>query len=205
MTRDISQYYDQIKDHYLETVEDGERIKAFYLRKDQGRMMSVLLIFSPEGIIITGDLNPDPRGKGVIARGHTLTWLFGSLEPRYMASKFLEKKWSPLLLKESIEEYIKEFPEQEREERCDWKIGPYTKEQWTETEALKFYISKDELIESYEEAEHYLPRYKSFDRWLCPYDPDFLVDGGYGYDPAEVGWLAAIQKRFRELFDEAKK
>lgn len=55
-------YDDTFKDHYLEQVLDAEKFKAFYLKQPgMGRMQSAMFLFTPEGIIICGDLCPFTR------------------------------------------------------------------------------------------------------------------------------------------------
>jgi hypothetical protein len=60
-----------------------------------GRMQSCLIMFSPEGINILGDLCPgnDARNSGVHAYGYGLDWFAGHLSWSYLCEKFLSKEW----------------------------------------------------------------------------------------------------------------
>lgn len=64
---------DMLRDHVLQVSLDEKRWKAFYLRDQKcnlGRMQSTCILFTPEGIVIFGDLCPgnDDRNSGVIDR-----------------------------------------------------------------------------------------------------------------------------------------
>src|SRR5579885_1302548 len=92
---------DDLKDHVLEEFSAGEKIRAFYLRhpdrKKYGRLESTLLLFTPEGIVLMGDMCPGgPRNQGSISdRGCTPEW-FAALsqdDQSYLCARFLAKEW----------------------------------------------------------------------------------------------------------------
>lgn len=95
----LKSFTDMLKDHFL--IEQGgtDRIRAFYLKhKDRqiyGRMQSTYFLFTPEGIIITGDLCPgnDNRNSGVHAFGYNFDWFVSRLSEDYICSKFLDESW----------------------------------------------------------------------------------------------------------------
>lgn len=86
---------ESLRDHVLEEFPAGDRIRAFYLKKPGGgRMMSTLILFTPEGIVICGDLNPHPTGRGSASCfGYGLPWFASELDGGYLCSKFLDKEW----------------------------------------------------------------------------------------------------------------
>lgn len=88
-------YRDMLKNHFLEEVLDSPKFQAFYLKEPGlGRMQSTLILFTPEGIIITGDLCPgnDPRNSGVTSSlGYGINWFAGKLSPCYLCEKFLSE------------------------------------------------------------------------------------------------------------------
>lgn len=89
-------YDEMFAQHHLEQVLDTETFKAFYLKETgMGRMQSCLILFTPEGINICGDLCPgnDPRNSGVHAFGYGLNWFAGELSWSYLCEKFLSKEW----------------------------------------------------------------------------------------------------------------
>lgn len=89
-----------LKDHTLEQVLDTPNFKAFYLRPPGGgRMMSTLIVFTPEGIVLMGDLTPGHHGN-VSALGYGLSWFAGDLSGSYLCEKFLQKSWHAELAKE---------------------------------------------------------------------------------------------------------
>jgi hypothetical protein len=101
--RDEYRYDETFKKHFLEQVLDTPKFKAFYLKAPGlGRMESCLIMFSPEGINILGDLCPgnDSRNSGVHAYGYGLEWFAGNLSWSYLCEKFLSKEWHKELAEE---------------------------------------------------------------------------------------------------------
>lgn len=92
-------FTDMVHDHILIEQGSTDRIRSFYLKhKDRqvyGRMQSTYFLFTPEGIIITGDLCPgnDSRNSGVHAFGYDLHWFAGRLSESYLCEKFLTESW----------------------------------------------------------------------------------------------------------------
>jgi hypothetical protein len=166
-------------------------------------MMSTLLVFSPEGIILTGDNHPGSKSGrgGVIARGYGLEWFSQKLEPDYLAGKFLIEVWVPERFSQAVRDYICDgfHARTLSTKRRPWRVGKYVQDEWTEIHALRYLISNPELIETSHNAYDNLPAFRQpKSGWVCIYDSDFVL-AGYGYDPTELGWLAAIQRRFSEL------
>ena len=85
----------RLENHYLKVVEHTPNIEMYYLREPgSGRMMSTLIMFTPEGIVITGDLAPGSSGHGVVScSGYGIDWFTGLLDSDYLASKFLDRQW----------------------------------------------------------------------------------------------------------------
>lgn len=95
MSRD-NYWKESFQNHTLEVALDHEKWKAFYLRAaGGGRTQSTFLMFTPEGIFISGDLCPgnDARNSGVHAMGYGLDWFSGKLSYSYLAEKFLSRGW----------------------------------------------------------------------------------------------------------------
>lgn len=170
MNKKYQHYYDQMKDSKIEVLCAEEKIKAYYLRKyPDRRMMSTLIIFSPEGIVITGDLRP--VRTGCMTYGYNLEWFVGELSPQYLAEKFLEIQWSEEYAKDFIKTCIEEMKENEELEKAK------------EVEDL----SSAYCFESSHEF------YNTFSGVI-----DDLSGTGMDYLEQEVGWLSAIQKKFAE-------
>lgn len=94
--RDEYRYDEMFEKHCLEQVLDTGKFQAFYLREpSMGRAQSCMILFSPEGINILGDLCPgnDARNSGVHAAGYGLAWFAGRLSWSYLCGKFLSKEW----------------------------------------------------------------------------------------------------------------
>lgn len=221
---DLNWYYDQIKDAQLAVVEDGKLVKSYILRKYPDRsMMSCWIFFTPAGIVITGDMRP--ADQGVIALGYGLAWFGEKLDPGYLASKFLKEKWVPETAieswkdclaswKEKWQEYEKEseeefgvqpfWPDPDEDLLCkkDWRSGydRFELHGVTIIQALGHLLEDSSNFESAHALYESLPAYHDEEDgyWHCPFDSESL--GGQDYQPAEFGWLAAIQRRFTECY-----
>ena len=164
--------------HILETVLETEKVSAYYLKRPgQGRMMSTLILFTPEGIVLQGDLTPSRNGD-VSCLGYGLGWFAGKLSEDYLCSKFLDQVFVP----EHAVSNMRYFILQDRRE------GSTTKEQ------------ARELWDSCPGADE-LDARAAYEFWT----DEMLQDGAdcpfYTYEPAAAGWLCAIQQRFAELYN----
>ena len=181
--------YETVKEHYLDPVELGIT-STFYLRREpKSRMMSTLLIFTPENIVITGDLRPGQQGV-ISCIGYGIGWFGARLSSDYLAEKFLDKCYESDRAREDAEyclnELIKEGWECRDKDTLDTakKLRDLMKEErdW-------MFDEPSALRESLQDAGLY---------YLC----DFGVPFGWGYPTADYCWLAAIQKRFSEVYQE---
>lgn len=176
--------YEQIADTTLHPLQEQGPVKAYYLKKyPDSRMMSTLLIFSPEGITITGDLRP--CRNGVTIMGYGLEWFTGKLEPRYLAEKCL-----------SGDHYDSERARAEIEQA----IRDATKDAWayrdegslSQAKAVRAGFRALEEFRDWSEGAVY-------DAFRVALD-----DGVYGigrdYDTGDFAWLSAIQRRFAETY-----
>lgn len=92
MSVEMSWYQKQLTGATLELVEDGEKVKTFLLRRYPDKSAySSWLVFTPFGIVISGDISV--ADHGVIAPGYGLEWFASRLDPDYLAEKFLREKW----------------------------------------------------------------------------------------------------------------
>ncbi len=172
---------DRLRDHRLYPVQEDGKVTAYYLRepdpddpsKPGRRMMSVLLVFTPEGIAIMGDLTPERNGS-VSALGYGLGWFAGQLSKDYLCGKFLKTRWVPEFAARSLREH------EPREDLSEQQIS--------ELDGLAKECEDGEVS-----AEVFYNRYvEIFD--TCP---DRI---GNDFDPGQSGWLYAIQRKFAELW-----
>ncbi len=177
----------------LTRVLNTEKFQAFTLTKIgyEGRMGSTMIIFSPEGIVILGDLVPGhSNGNGVVSTlGYGIGWFSGQLSPHYLAEKFLRQGWHAELAVEELKEWQKNGGNQYYDDET-----PLSKEKQEELQELIDYLECGDIG-----PERY------YDVMMEIYDnPDIFCDGapGHGYDPSDLGWLVAIQVRFAELYRE---
>lgn len=245
-------YYNELSGATLEVIERTPRTQIFMLRKyPNSTMMSAILIFTPFGITITGDLHVSGKG-GITAPGYGLLWFTQRLEADYLAGKFLRPGWVPELAHayfasirnefiERREDYRRErealrahlqqeatetgepfdpaedCPEEEPDEEelkpRTWRVGNEELTNATIIEALDFLLAEDneDLFNNPQTIYDAMPVYRKADKpwvvagmtfstaqWAIPFC--LTEPGGYDYDPAEVGWLSAIQRHFAEEY-----
>lgn len=173
----VTRLLEEMKEHALVIVEEGPNIRAYYMKKPGTRIMSTLITFTPEGIVLQGDLTPEHHGS-VSAIGYGRDWFAGQLSPSYLCEKFLDNKWSSELAVERLRD-----PESS----------------WRDEEADPATISRlDELACEVECGQ--ATQGDIYDVWL---ELDFeTADGvpGWGYDPQEAVVLVTIQRKFAELW-----
>lgn len=162
----------ELANHELVPVTESEKIKAYYIKKPGTRTMSTLLVFTPEGIALMGDLTPTRHGT-VSCLGYGLNWFTGQLSSDYLCSKFLEEDYLPELGRRRILEGILE---QRREKRLSQERA---RELWNA-------CPEEPGPEEY---------------WNFLADNLYIPDETpMDYRPEESSWLCAIQERFRELY-----
>lgn len=173
-----------LANHRLELVQEGP-VTAYYLKDPtEGRMMSTLLLFSPEGIVLQGDLTPERNGS-VSCYGYGIGWFGSRNSEDYLCEKFLAKTF----VQEAAIAELKD------PESC-WRDSG-----GVETADLVERMARlDEIIEDLEQDGHDA-------EWLSSElsDAGYMVDDGppgITYEPSEAGWLCAIQQRFAELYQQ---
>ena len=179
-----------MKHTIIEQISDGA-IKAFYLKeRADSRINSTLVIFSPEGIAITGDYSPLSRGV-CSAYGYGVGWFASELSGSYLCEKFLQKEWSQ---KQSFD-YLKERYEEIAEEIAEEYDEEENKVRDEHLESIVLEIEKIDIdditsynvfLEIYEDIFNEYP------------DDCYFMD----YDENERYFLIEIQNNFRELYNE---
>lgn len=177
----VTQCLDQLKEMSLVPVQEGDKLSAYYIRKPDTRIMSTLLVFSPEGIALMGDFTPEHHGS-VSAFGYGRAWFVGELGPDYLAEKFLEKKWNSEVAVEEL-----------RDPTSYWREG-------REPAVL------EKLDDLAQEVVHGLAAEAEIHDLLTDLGFDYC-DGlpGWGYDPSEMVRLCAIQRKFAQLWAQREK
>jgi len=169
-----------------ELSEVSEKTQSFYLKiPGEGRMESCLVTFTPEGIVIHGDLTPCRNGV-ISCYGKGINWFRGELSPCYLAEKFLEKGF-----------HAKEAAKEMRDHQ-HWIHGdpeddlstPLTAEDW-----------EKEVIELCDDLEYGDCTHQDLYEWLSDRDIDTDDIPGWTYNPRDVKLLSAIQERFAELYN----
>ena len=170
-----------LENHILVPVLEDEKIRAFYLKgPKQGRAMSTLILFTPEGIVLQGDLTPTDNGT-VSTFGYGLRWFRGELSGSYLCEKFLKKVFRPDL---AVARIAEEILTQRREGRISkgraWVL-------WSDRPAW---------------CDEHDGR-KCYEFWSEELGNDGCDFPAYGYELGAAGWLCAIQERFAALYNAA--
>ena len=180
--------YDTISKHVLTCVQEGE-VTSFYLHKPgengrmETRMMSSLIVFTGENIVITGDLSPGQYGVASSV-GYGLPWFVSELSPNYLASKFLRNNvWEADRARERLGDYMKEHIKDAASARDKSELERLKKLR----EIMKRPWLYDSEFTWYDEVSAVIP-----ELW----DHSYFWD----YPTGDFCWLAAIQKRFREAY-----
>lgn len=177
--------YDRIfSKHTLEMVLNNDPFRAYMLRHPKGgRLEGVMIMFTPEGIVIAGDHAPGRYGA-VSQNGYGLDWFSSRKDENYLAEKFgVEKVWVREYAVRWLQDTIKEL----REDSLD-----------REAEIADF----AELLADVQNED------ASADDFYTKLD-EFTVDDPYdiaqAYNPDIIGKLAAIQHRFADLMGDMGK
>ena len=171
----LEQIESYLKDHVLTKELDTEHYKAFRLHNpNEGRMYSVLIVFTPEGIFLHGDIAFGCGvTNGISSRyGYGLNWFKGRKSDCYLCSKFLMRTYQPDIVHDDIKRYITQTDEPDKWSRVleDLTDSPSVEEL---CEAIEGYFSD-------------------------PYEYQF----GYDYPRHDAELLIAVHNAFVRLYKE---
>jgi len=173
---------DALKNHVLEEALPFDKgFLAYYMRDPgQGRMMSTLFVFTPEGIVIMGDLCPGgPGNRGSISNyNYGIGWFSRQQSEYYLCEKFLPKEWQSVVAAQFVREHIGQLK---------LNNDPEELKQMGEWEDLLNRLECGEMG-----ADHFHDALQDLD-----YEHE---DEGYEYHLQTAGWLCALQQRFAELY-----
>jgi hypothetical protein len=165
-----------LRDHRLEILVDTEGVRVAVMRREGTGVYLVQICETPTGLTITGDLLITDLGV-VHARGKSLAWFAGELGESYLAEKFLQKGWNVGLAREDLQVIA-------QNDDPDAQVEPLT------LACLNEELRRD--------------REDELRRCCAAVAEEMQLERtpGFGYDPVEVGWLAAVQQRFSALWRE---
>jgi hypothetical protein len=171
--------------HVLARELDTPRYKGFKLYDPaKGRMGSIIILFTPEGIVLAGDGEITPHGT-VSSFGYGLEWFAGKCDGWYLAQKFLTTAWNREACVERLNEKADDL---EAEAKEDGTVDPEPMH-----EKLRA-IAK-------EVDEHTLSMHEAYEA-LQDLDIGITDDGmpGHTYDYWQVAQLAVVQEKFAALY-----
>lgn len=177
-------YDNTFAQHRLEMVLNSGDYKGYYLQPPGGgRFNSVLIMFTPEGIVLAGDHAPCRTGL-VSNIGYGLDWFSSEKSPDYLCQKFgLERGF----VRDHALTYVEEELKTLREASI---VNEEAVEEWTE---LKEKLEADD-IDSHD-----------FYTTLRDLNVDAFYEVALGYDPNTMAKLAAIQHRFAACMGDLAK
>lgn len=177
------QMRESLSRHVLVPVLDSGKFEAFMMKRPgEGRIMSTLIAFTPEGIVITGDLCPRAETRGIVSdAGYGIGWFRSRLSERYLCEKFIRDEWQWEVAVTDLDAEIKDL-------RDEGGQDAYIKELESIAEMLGH-----ETIRSGEDLYDNLSS--------AGYEASDGIPG-MDYNLADAGWLCAIQQRFAELYNE---
>lgn len=165
-----------LAEHVLrEITPPGSPVRGFYLeRPEGGRAYSILLLFTPEGIILKGDIQLGENG--VMSRGQQklgLDWFASRHDEAYLCDKFLPLVWQPDVAIRDLHEMLTDNPSLTavKEALVAWEF-----EEPTQDDLLA--VLTDESV-----------------------DIDTRMSVGFDYPLHDAGWLVAVQQRFADLYN----
>lgn len=177
------------RNHILVRELDTPRYKGFKLYDPaQRRMGSLIILFTPEGIVLHGDGEITPHGT-VSSYGYGLEWFAGKLDGSYLAEKFLNQQW----VREDCAAYFVDVAQHLTEE-ADHADEEEEKDRLKANAKALWDLSGEILEEGLSEHDAYSR--------IEDLDDSHLDDGmpGYTYDYWQLAQLHVVQQKFAELY-----
>jgi hypothetical protein len=179
--------YDRVfSKHRLRMVLNNEPFRAYMLEPEEGgRLNGVLIMFTPEGIVIMGD--HAPTRTGICATGYDQAWFSARKNPEYLMEKFgMDREWQADLAVEYCNDELKEFgdapPEEDDDDESDGQ-----RMEWTELR---------DNIAAGDTDQH------GFYAFLQERNTDEWYARAIGFNPNVMAKLTAIQHCFAQLMGE---
>ena len=180
----LKDQYDRIfSKHRLDMVLNNDPFRAYMLRPPEGgRTNSVMVLFTPEGIVLSGDHAPGINGM-VSNIGYGLDWFSDAKGAEYLCEKFgVEKVVVHAYALAFVREQILAL----------------------ETSGTATYRRMQEWEDLLDSIEHEVDAHDLYST-LRDLDVDEYYDVARGYEPNTMAKLTAIQHRFAELMGDLGK
>lgn len=178
--------HDTYRDHHLirTMTADGGWSSWRLVPKGGGRMESTDITFTPDQIIVHGDLCPAHNGV-ISTGGYGIGWFGSSKSPGYLCEKFLVREWQAEVAAEEIGDWL--------EHQTDYEIEG-------RTDVLEALIDIRDSLISNEAGDHDL--YAALDEIDRTAGIRFHDDGipGYDYPRQDAALLVACQAAFARLY-----
>lgn len=188
----------ELERHQMTVVAETVAVQSYRCHRPvDGRVMSFLVTFTPEGAVLQGDFVPERNGSVVSQGRYGREWFAGNLDHDYLAEKFLQKGWHAENAREWLGREIDRMKCLRDEELDDDLPGGCTPYWGTLQDRV------DALGEMREAGDPELlenpGRFRDAIEEIEQTDFDF-ESSPWGYKPREVADLAAIQQVFARLY-----
>lgn len=171
-----------LKDHILEEIPAGDKVRVFRMSNGKDWCHLNEFIFTPRGhIVVCGDTILSDHSHGLVScLGYDLPWFASRLSEGYLCEKFFRKD---------------EFDFQDCLKDLKYQLGHYEEDGET-------YPKFKELIKEMEDGwyEEDQNHHAVFDA-IAKINSDILCDlsPGFNYPRQGAAWLCGLQQRFAEL------
>lgn len=169
----------------IKLMDDKAGVSVWSMSRPSTCAYSAQIIFSPEGIVLQGDIGFGSHQTGICSHsGYGIEWFSSRKSENYLCEKFLTREFVPEEAAETIAGWLKS-PED------------YGLEEEFQIRGLREIVSNlmdNDLVDAtrlYDELN------------LLDVDTSEGVPG-WGYNRSDAGWLCAVQQRFSELFQETE-
>jgi hypothetical protein len=165
-----------LAEHVLREITlPGSLVRGFYLEPPGGsRVCSILILFTPEGTILKGDLRLGENG--LLSHGrlpNSVHWFATRHSEAYVCSKFLPSVWQADVAVRDLREMLGDNPSLVgiQDALVRWEFADPT---------------PDEVLGVLSDAG---------------VDIDTRMSVGFDYPLHDAGWLVAVQQRFADLYN----
>lgn len=175
MKERIAQVETWCANHVLTPLIETPPVKCYRVGRRGERNYSFLVTFDPEGIVLQGDITPEPNGS--TSRGKDLWWFAANLSPDYLAEKFLQPRVTVERAKYDLDTMLDDL----LDDPTDWNVGAAAAIRRAQRQ-----VDNGDL----DGAAHTLNEEGLNDERSL----------GFGYDPQQVVVLAGLQRTFSRLW-----
>ena len=193
---------------HIERLPSSGIVTSFYLRAEpKSRMESVLVMFSPEGVQIVGDMTFGRESNAFVSNGgYGVGWFSSELSEDYLLEKFMRRSLQWDVAEADVDIVVEEAVEALEEQ---WrKDGEWDEIEHVDVVLLFREVNITKLRDHRDDALAAISARDEMalaDAIIAIGGCDAMESFGLGYDTVDAGVLIGIQRAFRRLYDELAK